>query len=112
MAIYISQGRFTESAIKGMLNKPEDRAKAVSPLVEAAGGRLLHYFVTLGEYDFLLIVESEEENLQAMMASLFVAAGAGQITDVKSTVAITSADAVEVMAKAKQIAAKYRPPGG
>ena len=30
MPVYITQGRYTREAIKGMLKKPEDRAEAVS----------------------------------------------------------------------------------
>ena len=30
MPIFISQGRFTQDALKGMIAKPEDRAQAVS----------------------------------------------------------------------------------
>jgi hypothetical protein len=35
MPIYISRGRFTLDAIKGMLAKPEDREEAVAKLLSA-----------------------------------------------------------------------------
>ena len=44
MPIYITQGRYTREAIKGMIVKPEDRADAVSRLMSKAGGRLIAYF--------------------------------------------------------------------
>ncbi len=53
MPIYITQGRYTREAIKGMIVKPEDRADAVARLLSKTGGRLLGYYVTFGEYDFL-----------------------------------------------------------
>ena len=40
MPIYISRGRFTTDAIKGMMAKPENREEAVSNLFESVGGRL------------------------------------------------------------------------
>ena len=40
MPIYISRGRFTSDAVKGMVAKPENREEAVSKLFESAGGRL------------------------------------------------------------------------
>jgi hypothetical protein len=43
MPVYISRGRFTPDAIKGMLNKPENREQAVTKpaiLAAAAGGSL------------------------------------------------------------------------
>ena len=38
MPIYITQGRYTREAIKGMIVKPEDRADAVSRAVSRVGG--------------------------------------------------------------------------
>jgi len=39
MPIFITQGRYTREAIKGMVVKPEDRAEAISRLLSKAGGR-------------------------------------------------------------------------
>jgi hypothetical protein len=39
MPIYISRGRFTSDAVKGMLAKPEDREEAVGKLFKSLGGR-------------------------------------------------------------------------
>ena len=38
MPIYISRGRFTSDAVKGMVAKPENREEAVSKLFESVGG--------------------------------------------------------------------------
>ena len=38
MPIYITQGRYTRDAIKGMIVKPEDRADAVGRAWSKAGG--------------------------------------------------------------------------
>ena len=35
MTIYISRGRFTANAVKGMLAKPENREEAVAKLLKA-----------------------------------------------------------------------------
>ena len=72
MPIFITQGRYTREAIKGMITKPEDRAEAVSRLFAKGGGRLLNYYVTFGEYDFLLIAEAPSET---QMAAILMAAG-------------------------------------
>jgi GYD domain len=56
MPIFISQGRYSQEAMRGMVKTPEDRTEAVSKLIEAAGGKLLALYVTFGEYDWLLIV--------------------------------------------------------
>lgn len=108
--IYITQGRFTQSAMKGMVAAPEDRAEQVKGLIERAGGRFLAYYVTLGEYDFLIVSEGSIE-LQAYMASMAVAAAGGGVTDLKSTIALTSADMKGAFEKAKEAAGQFRSAG-
>ena len=48
MPIYISRGRFTSDAVKGMLAKPENREEAVAKLFESVGGRLIGWYLTFG----------------------------------------------------------------
>ena len=71
MPIYITQGRYTREAIKGMIVRPEDRADAVARLLSKAGGRLLGYYLTFGEYDFLCIFEvaSDTQAAAALLAA-------------------------------------------
>ncbi len=88
MPTYITQGRYTREAIKGMVVRPEDRADAVSRLLSRAGGRLIGYYVTFGEYDFLVIAEAPGET--QMAAVLLAAAAGGGVTDLKTTLAMTS----------------------
>ncbi len=110
MPIYITQGRYTREAIKGMIARPEDRADAVSRLLAKAGGRLIGYYFTFGEYDFLTIIEAPSE-IQ-MAAILLSAAGAGGVTDVRTTLAMTSVEAKGAFAAAGDIIHSYRTTGG
>ncbi len=87
MTIYLSQGRYTRDAITGMIDKPEDRAIAVAALAKAAGAKLLDYYVTFGEYDSLVVMESNRKELD-IMAALFAAASAGSVTDLTTTVGV------------------------
>ena len=48
MPIYISRGRFTADAVKGMLAKPENREEAVAKLFKSVGGRLIGWYLTFG----------------------------------------------------------------
>ncbi len=110
MPIYITQGRYTRDAIKGMLVKPEDRAEAVSRLIGKVGGKLVGYYVTFGEYDFLLIADVPD-NTQ-MAAALMAAGATAGVTDLKTTVAMTSIEAKGAFAAASDIAPGFRSPGG
>jgi len=110
MPIYITQGRYTRDAIKGMIVKPEDRADQVGRLLSKAGGKLLGYYVTFGEYDFLSIAEAQSE-IQ-MAAVLLTAGSGGGVTDLKTTVAMTSVEAKGVFAAASDLTASFKSAGG
>jgi uncharacterized protein with GYD domain len=109
MTIYITQGCFTAKAVEGALNKPEDRTQAVAALMEASGGKLLNYYVTFGEYDFLIIAEGESE--KDVLAGLLTAASTGTVTDLCTVPAITAADAKAVYEKAQSMRAGFKPTG-
>lgn len=110
MPIYITQGRYTRDALKGMIVRPEDRANDVARLLSKVGGRLLGYYVTFGEYDFLTIVEIPSD--VQMAAALFAAGSGGGVTDLRTTVAMTSQEAKGAFAAAADLAPGFRSAGG
>ena len=110
MAIYITQGRYTDHAMKGMVDHPEDRKPAVAALIKAAGGKLLDYYVTMGEYDFLIVSEADAANSD-FLAGLMVAGASGGVTGLKTVLAFTTAEAKSAMAKANKIRAGFQAAG-
>jgi uncharacterized protein with GYD domain len=110
MPIFITQGRYTREAVKGMITKPEDRADSVSRLLAKAGGRLIGYYLTFGEYDFLSIAELPSD-IQAA-AVLLAAAGGGGVTGLRTTVAMTSVEAKGAFAAASDLAPGFKSAGG
>ena len=110
MPIYITQGRYTREAVKGMIVKPEDRAEAVSRLFTKVGGRLLSYYLTFGEYDFLCIAEAPSDTQAA--AALLTAASSGGVTGLRTTVAMTSVEAKGAFAAASDLAPAFKSAGG
>jgi uncharacterized protein with GYD domain len=110
MPIYITQGRYTPEAIKGMIVKPEDRAAAVSRAMSRVGGRLIGYYVTLGEFDFLTICEAPDET--HMMAALLAAASGGGVVNLRTTVAVASTDATGAFAAAADVVPGFKSAGG
>ena len=108
MPIFITQGRFTQDAIKGMMAKPEDREPALRQLAEKSGGKLLAYYMTFGEYDFLVISEGP---LEDAATPLIIAAAGGGVTDLKTTLAMTTAEMKSAFAKAGTIAAGFKSAG-
>ena len=109
MPIFISQGRYSREAMRGMVNKPEDRTEPVSRLLEAAGGRLIGFYVTFGEHDWLLIAEAPD--VKAMAAAAITAAAGGGVTDMKTTLAMTPAEAMQAFQSAGELAKSFRSAG-
>jgi GYD domain len=50
MTIFISRGCYTVDAVRGMISAPENREEAVAKLLKEFGGRLISYYMTLGEF--------------------------------------------------------------
>lgn len=110
MPTYITQGRYTREAIKGMIVRPEDRAAEVARLLGKVGGRLIGYYVTFGEYDFLSIAEAPND--VQMAAALLAAGSGGGVTDLKTTIALTSIEAKGAFAAASDLAPSFKSAGG
>lgn len=109
MPIYITQGRYTEKGLNGLMANPEDRAAEVAKLAAAAGGKLLGYYVTLGEYDYLVIIEMP--GTEAAAAAVIAASAAGGVTASKTTAAMTSAQAKDMFAAAGNLVGSFRSAG-
>jgi uncharacterized protein with GYD domain len=109
MPTFICQGRYSRDAIQGMMRSPEDRTEAVSKLIKSAGGKLLSYYITFGDTDFLLVAEAPDE--RAMAAAVLAAASGGGVTDLRTTVALTTAEAMQAFKKAGELAGSFRSAG-
>lgn len=109
MPLFISRGNYTRDAMTGMIARPEDRTEAVGKLFASVGGKLHGHYMTMGDYDFLVIGEAPSET--EMLAALIVAAGSGGVTNVNTTVAFTAAEAKNAFARASTIAGQFRPAG-
>jgi uncharacterized protein with GYD domain len=109
MPFFIAQGRFTRDAVRGMIAAPEDRTEAVNKLMESVGGKLVSWYLTSGEYDWLLVVDAPDQ--EAAMTAAIVAAGGGGVTDAKTSIAFTGPQAKAMFEKAKSVSAAFRSAG-
>jgi uncharacterized protein with GYD domain len=106
MPLFITQGRHTREYIQGGLAKPEDRHAAISRLCEQAGGKLVSFYFTLGQYDFMVLSEMPDAKAASMLA--FVATGGGGIEGSVTTEAFTTAEAKDMFEAAGKIAGDYK----
>jgi uncharacterized protein with GYD domain len=93
---------FHARVYQGGLAKPEDRHAAISRLCEQAGGKLVSLYVTLGQYDFLVVSEMPDAKAASMLA--FVASEGGGIEGSVTTQAFTTAEARDMFEAAGKIA--------
>ena len=90
MTRFVTRGRYTQEYAKRLLDVPEDREPAVRKLIEEAGGKLISYYMTTGDSDFLLISEANES--EAIIAPLMAFSAAGMFSNVATVRAWTAAE--------------------
>ena len=109
MPIYISRGKFTTDAVKGMLAKPENREEAVANLFKSVGGKLIGWYLTFGRHDWLVIGEFPDN--KAAATAVLAAAGGGSLSDVETTVAMTATEAAATFDAAGKAGRNFRSAG-
>ena len=85
MPIYVLLSRLSQQGVSTLKSNP-DRLKEVNRDVEELGARVLHQWATLGEFDFVNIVEAPDT---ATIARVSVALGARGSTRVETLPALT-----------------------
>jgi uncharacterized protein with GYD domain len=109
MPIYISRGKFTTDAVRGMLANPENREEAVANLFKSVGGKLIGWYLTFGHHDWLVIGEFPDE--KAAACAVLAAAAGGSLSDIETTVAMTAKDAAATFDSAGKAARGFRSAG-
>jgi len=109
MPIYISRGKFTAEAFRGLLANPENREEAVSALFKTVGGKLIGWYLTFGRHDWLVVGEFPNEKVAA--SAILAAAAGGSLSDIETTVAMTAKDAAATFEAAGHAARSFRSAG-
>ncbi len=67
MPTYIVLNNWTDRGIRNVKDSPK-RFDATKKAIEAAGGKVLGYYLTMGRYDSVLIVEGPSDEVAATLA--------------------------------------------
>ena len=106
MPYYMTQASYTADAWKAQIETAQNRVETIRALLEAAGGRLVSWYYSFGEYDIVLISELPDN---VSIASVLIAAGGGgAVTKIHTTVLMTADEGQEAIRGAKDVA--YTPP--
>ncbi len=108
MSFYMFQWRYKEAALKAMVRHPQDRSEAARKAIEAYGGKLHHFFFSFGEYDGVAI--SEFPDTESATASALTIGAGGAASAIKTTVLISTKEAMGAMEKAGTVQSGYAPP--
>lgn len=110
MPRYMFTLRYSADAIKALVEKPSDRAKAAKSFIESIGGKMESLYFTLGEDDVVVIYEAP--NTIAAAAMSMVVGASGAFSSGRTTELLTPDEAMQAMKKAGAVRAKYKPPTG
>lgn len=108
MPTYMVQASYSSAAWNKLVQRPENRMEALTPVVERLSGRIVAWYYTFGDYDVVVIFEVPG-NINAAAFSMAIA-GSGAVKEFKTTVLISPDDGFDAMLLAQ--GAGYRPPGG
>lgn len=109
MPTFIITGSYTAEAARGMMAKPSDREAATRSLVEASGGKLIAWYLTTGDSDFMVIAEAPSGS--DILPSLIATGASGQVTNLKTVRAFSAAEFMAAQAKASEIGKAWTAPG-
>jgi uncharacterized protein with GYD domain len=85
MAIYILLSKLSTQGVQTLKSNP-DRLREVNKDVEELGARIVHQWATLGEFDFVNVVEAPDTQT---IARVSVALGARGSTRIETLPALT-----------------------
>ena len=106
MPLYLYQASYTADGWANLVNKPQDRAQAIRPMIKQLKGKLISFYLAFGEHDLVLVVDMP--NNEAAAAFSMAATAGGAIKTIRTTPLMTVAEGMRAMRAAKR--AGYAPP--
>ena len=95
MSTYVTLGRFTDQGMRDIKNLPQ-RLLDSSKSIEAAGGRLVDFYMIMGEYDYVAIIEAPSDEFAMTLLFETARGGSARTTTFK---AFTRADLERMVEK-------------
>jgi uncharacterized protein with GYD domain len=77
MATYIVLGKYTQQGITNIKQGPQ-RVEAARSAIEAAGGKMPGFYLTMGQYDFVAIMECPDD--ETMTRAILTVASSGNVS--------------------------------
>jgi uncharacterized protein with GYD domain len=100
---------YSDEATSRMLERPADRAAAVTKLMEAAGGKLETFYWMLGPYDGLAILDLPDSKAAASTALAVLSSGS--LRRFETYELIPHEDIPGIEQTAREVSRSYQAPG-
>ena len=108
MSLFILTGCYTSEAHRGLIKNPSDREEAGRKIFQAAGAKLLSFYVTTGDTDWMAIVEAKDG--VDLLPGMLVLGASGANSNLRTVRAYTSSEFMAAQKKAGEIVGSYTPP--
>jgi uncharacterized protein with GYD domain len=108
MPLFITYASYSNSGVKGLIDKPSDRSEAIEGLIKKAGGKLVALYNTTGSNDIVLVSEVPDGS-DAVALGMAVGAS-GAVSKIETVRAWTSSEFKAIAEKAARVAGAYSPP--
>lgn len=99
---------FKGETVKGLMDKPSDRAAVVRGLCEAAGGRMDAYYLMFGSWDGFVIADVPDSKAAAAIS--LAVSSTGAFAHVETHELLEAGELASVLSTASSLS--YTPPGG
>jgi uncharacterized protein with GYD domain len=108
MPIFMNQLAYTNESWAAQVKNPQNRVETVARAAcEAVGGKLIGGWLSLGEYDVVLIADVPD--IESMAAIAVAVAAGGAVKASKTTPLMTGTQGVAALKKAETVAKVYKP---
>ena len=104
MAKYYLFGNFSQKGARGLLTSDSDRSSVVKKACEAMGCKFHSYDITEGQFDFILVLEGDSEQMIAAKGGAMMSGDFDGMTSIKAV----SVDSIRK--NLKQMQSAYTPP--
>jgi uncharacterized protein with GYD domain len=108
MPHFMMKFKYSHNAIKAMVANPSDRREVAEDALAAVGATLKAFYFVFGDTDAIIIYEASNGVDAAAIAMSLGASGA--VSDVETSLLLTTEEAMEAMKTAGVAAKAYRPP--
>ena len=106
MPSYLLQLSYTPATLAAFIKRPTDRRAAIAKLAEQIGGTVVGSWMSLGDYDAVIVIEGPA--IADVAACSVVVSASGAFKAFKTTPLLSAEEAVAAMTKAGTL--NYKPP--